>query len=490
MKIVARHAKLVNTDCLHRYASDWLTLDVPDALPEPSLKLIASHLQILCAAWTPHSKTHFVLEASQFGNLLVLRHHVSSNTDAQSSEVLLALNRIAWQVSELSAICNTEQQTSESDQPENEDSTVAAHPLASEASDQRSLFTPHAESTAEGVQDFGDEPSALPSNLRAIDVFTWPGVNTDGGLERGRDEDSAKRMGRTLKRLRSSGSMRPLRGPVHGWQQKLATLANDFPNFAKLITTVIRPHLALISKGYQHRMPSVLLVGPPGIGKTYFTQTLAGILDTGPALFVPMAEATNNSTLAGSSTFWSNASPGALFERLAWGSGNQPAVANPLVILDEVDKVKGDRYDPLGPLYTLLETETARSWQDQAVPDVYIDASHIRVMATANDESFIPEPLLSRVLVFQIAAPDHAQSRRVVQRIYEGLIRSIGLPMRSTLPGDVMESAMAISPREAKVRLSCAMAMADADGRDHVNLQDWQEANLGTVQKKTIGFNA
>ena len=490
MEIVAPHRELIGTNCLKLQSPPWLTLDVPDAVPEPWLKLISSYLQILCAGWAARPPTEVVLEASQLGRMLVFRHHFPSGVDAQNQEAILALNRIALQVTKLSEICCPNLQISGAKEAESEGGSFANRSLAIEGSHQRSLLTDPDEATSHGEEEPLDGPCKRSSNLRSVEVFSWAGATAAGGLELGRDEDSAKRMGRTLERLRASGSVRPLRGPVQGWQHLLATLASDFPNFSQLIKTVIRPHLTLISKGYEHRMPCVLLVGPPGIGKTHFTQNLADIMNTGPALFVPMAAETNSSILAGSSNFWSNASPGALFELLAWGACNHPAVANPMVILDEVDKVKSSTYDPLGPLYSLLETETARKWKDQSQPDVTIDASHVRVMATANCASVIPEPLLSRVLVFNIAAPDQAQSRCVVQRIFEGLIRSIGLPMRSTLPTDVMESAMGISPREAKVRLACALALADAEGRDQLTFQDWQEANLGTAHKKTIGFNA
>ena len=61
-------------------------------------------------------------------------------------------------------------------------------------------------------------------------------------------------------------------------------------------------------------------VGGPGIGKTTFANALAALLGTPPPLFVSMAAETNGSSISGSSTFWSNSSPGQVFEFIAWGA--------------------------------------------------------------------------------------------------------------------------------------------------------------------------
>lgn len=329
---------------------------------------------------------------------------------------------------------------------------------------------------------------ALRSDL-VMRVFTWADdSNSDTVNTEGRDSDSAVRINALIKRLKRSGSMRPRRGPARGWNAALDQLSQDFPNFASVIEAVIRPHLALMDKGYAHRMNSVLMVGPPGIGKTYFTQQLARIMDVGRPLFVGMAAETNGSSLAGSSVFWSNSSPGRLFERLAWGQGGVDAVANPLVILDEIDKTSADRFDPLGPLYSLLEAETARSFQDQSVLDVFVDASQVRFIATANDISSLPQPLRSRMFVFEIAPPSEEQQRRVVQRMFESAIQSLGVDLNPQLPAGVMDSAVRLSAREVKVRLDCAIARAVSSDRDHLMPGDWLEVDQSDRRRRNIGF--
>ena len=90
--------------------------------------------------------------------------------------------------------------------------------------------------------------------------------------------------------------------------------------------------------------------------------------------------------LTGASAQWQNARPGKIAQALIEGE-----YANPVVVLDEIDKSGGDhRYDPMGALYTLLERDTAASFKDEFI-DVDMDASHILWIATANDDSAIPE---------------------------------------------------------------------------------------------------
>lgn len=490
MKTNPREPKLVSTADLAMQAPEWLVLKAPFKVWPVWRDLISSCVKSAAQAFGACPPENLYLKVEQAERGLHFSLEFPSEFEERHPATVEALRAEADSLDRISVLLHDRQ----IGVPLQRDVDHSVEQLIDGVQSAGSERSPVCEPAEEAEDDRGDPVSVeSPDNsLRSdtvVEVFTWDArPSGDGGRRRGRDADSATRIDNLMRRLMFSGTTRPLRTPVAEWSEQLDLLEDDFPNFASLIRAVIRPHLGLLKRGYMHRMNSVLLVGPPGIGKTHFAHELAKILNVGRPLFVPIAAETNASSLAGSSTFWSNSSPGALFERLAWGEPGANAVANPLVILDEVDKSVPDRYDPLGPLYSLLEAETARTFQDQSIPDLYIDASHVRFIATANDVSAIPAPLLSRTLVFHIAAPAAAQLQRIVQRIYQGIVDRIGVPMRAPVPAEILKRASELSPREAKVRLECAIAQAVCAERDRLVPGDWLDIDLCTARRQSIGF--
>ena len=225
----------------------------------------------------------------------------------------------------------------------------------------------------------------------------------------------------------------------------------------------------------------ILLLGEPGLGKTHFAKKLAHALGTGFE-FVSMNSLTAGWVLTGASAQWHNARPGKVAQTLIEGD-----YANPVVVLDEVDKSGGDhRYDPMGALYTLLERDTAPHFKDEFI-DVDMDASHILWVATANDESAIPEPILNRMNVYAIERPDADGSRRIALVGLPRDPRPAPLAVPAGAVRGLLDRLATIPPRDMRKLLLDAFGTARLAGRDHLVAEDIDAKKL-CGRKARVGF--
>src|SRR5436190_2979296 len=217
-------------------------------------------------------------------------------------------------------------------------------------------------------------------------------------------------------------------------------LCEKSPNFVNVIDD-LRKYLALAVAGNEAvQFTPILLLREPGLGKTYFAKRLAQALGTGFE-FVSMSSLTAGWVLTGASAQWNNARPGKVAHTLIDGE-----FANPVVVLDEIDKAGGDsRYDPMGALYTLLERDTAAHFKDEVI-DVDMDASHILWVATANDESTIPEPILNRMNVYVVEPPDADGARSIALAIYHEILDAHRWPFPDEPSESVLDRLSALPP--------------------------------------------
>jgi ATP-dependent Lon protease len=261
-----------------------------------------------------------------------------------------------------------------------------------------------------------------------------------------------------------------------------ASLHAACPNFKPVIDD-IRKHTALAIAGNEavQFMP-ILLLGEPGVGKTHFAKCLAQVLGTGFE-FVSMSSLTAGWILSGASSQWMNAKPGKVAQSLVQGE-----FANPLITLDEVDKAGGDaRYDPMGALYTLLEHDTALHFKDEFI-EVAVNASHILWVATANDESAIPEPILNRMNVYNVERPDQDGAMRIARTLYSEILAVHNWGFAPELSDEeVLEKLADIPPRDMRKLLLDAFGNAKMDGRDYLLLKDLNLERLAK-RKAKIGF--
>jgi ATP-dependent Lon protease len=264
--------------------------------------------------------------------------------------------------------------------------------------------------------------------------------------------------------------------------QALDELYRELPNFAEVLDD-IKKHIALVSSSNDPmELPPMLLLGEPGVGKTHFCRRLAQLLATGYG-FVSMGSMTAGWILSGASSQWKNAKPGKVFDTLLHGS-----YANPVIVVDEIDKAGGEtQYDPLGPLYSLLERDTASQFVDEFV-EVPVDASSVVWMTTANDESRIPEPIRNRMNIYAIQAPDRDGSRTVAQTIYAE-IRSghdWGRSFPETPAPPVLDRLAEMGPREMRRAIMSAFGNAKLAHRDEIHAGDIEGTRA--PKKQRIGF--
>jgi hypothetical protein len=340
---------------------------------------------------------------------------------------------------------------------------------------------------------FEDDPGEIMNRMfsentpRTHKVFT--AIND---LDPGKDKDTQERLVKITQRLRSLTAYRPVCLPVPDLDARIDHLASTFPNFERVTRSIIGVHARLLARGIEHRMPPVLLLGPPGVGKTVYAEA-AGELLSAPILRLDFASENSPSGLAGSSTFWSNSSPGRLFNILAFGEDRDP-VANPIVFVDEMDKAsKNAQYDITTPLLRLLEKASAKKFIDQSVPHVVLDTSQVRWILTANSIEGVSEPLLSRLVIFNIESPTPDQAKRIAQVIANKTVTEFGVSgFYSRLTEKILAECALMTPREVRIRVEIAIGLAITQDLDCITQEVWRESAVDEEphQKRrgAIGF--
>ena len=262
---------------------------------------------------------------------------------------------------------------------------------------------------------------------------------------------------------------------------QMQALFEELPNFAEVLEHIRRQLALCIDSEDDIELPPILLLGGPGIGKTHFARRVSHLLGTGYG-FVPMSSLTAGWVLSGASSQWKNAKPGKVFETFLNGE-----YANPVMVVDEIDKAASDgQYDPLGALYELLESQTAMRFVDEFA-EIPIDASGAVWIATANDAARIPEPLLDRLCVYEIEAPDAEGSARIARTLYREIreAHDWGKRFPESPTDSVIEKLMLLAPREQRRAVQTAFGNAKLAGRDELAPEDI-DTQRGT-RKSRIG---
>ena len=325
---------------------------------------------------------------------------------------------------------------------------------------------------ANPLQPFGDEPA--PDYYRVIRKWAEFANATDDAAKslRSADSDVNERHAKLRALLIAKGPDRRIARPQN-WREAMDGLEASLPHFREPIR-LLRNSLALADATHRPvRIPPMLLLGPPGVGKTYFTHRVAQLLGA-PHASIAFDQSTAGSELTGSAAYWANSSTGLLFNLICMGD-----IANPVVLLDELDKSSSGtgrrEVDPLAQLHGALEPQTSRCTVDVSV-DIGFDASQVTYVGTANTLRGMTGPILSRMEIFSIEPAEPSDSVEIARAVVSQVLSRLNLQGVLRFERKALYVLAYLNPRLMLRTAEKAIAAAVGAGQGEVRESDlWAE---------------